>query len=211
MPIEVFRIVNEPVPSNCFVIFDRAYNNDCIIVDPGSESLVDLDNYLSINELLPKFIILTHEHFDHIWGVNYIRDSFQEVKLICNRKCSDMIMDKKKNCSLFYNQIGFELSAADIITEDIDNLLIWQSKELKFYNTPGHSLGGICFIIGNNLFTGDTLIWKKKTITKLPGGSSLGLEKTLNLLDSFKGMGIIVHAGHEDSFKLDSYNIADAR
>lgn len=211
MAIDVVRIINNPVSSNCFVVFDKAYNNECIIVDPGSEDIAELAYYLSINELLPKFVILTHEHFDHIWGVNCLQNSFPNVKLICNRKCSEMIMNKKKNCSLYYDQIGFELLAADIVTEDIDNLLSWQNREVKFYNTPGHSLGGICFIIGNNLFTGDTLIWKGKTITKLPGGSCIDLEKALNLLEGFKGIGLIVHAGHENSFKLDLYNIADAR
>ncbi|MEG2556697.1 MAG: MBL fold metallo-hydrolase [Odoribacter sp.] len=206
----VKQIVNTPVSSNCFVVYDLNISNNCLIIDPGTEKCNELLFYLEKEQLIPEYILLTHEHFDHIWGVNYLRNCYSEVKVVCNRMCSEMIIDKKKNCSVYYNQVGFELLPADILIENIENILIWEEEKIKFYHTPGHTSGSISFIIGDNLFTGDTLIQGEKTVTKLPGGARLDLEKTLNLLGKFKGKNLIVRAGHKDSFELDLYNIADA-
>lgn len=209
MVLQVEIIENTPITSNCFIVYHQN-SKSCIVIDPGTENNRLLSSYLREHDLTIIYIILTHQHFDHIWGVEHLRNCFPAAKVVCNRICSEMIIDKKRNCSLYYNQIGFELFPADILIENIENTLIWEEEEIKFYNTPGHSLGSIGFIIGHNLFTGDTLIQGEKTVTKLPGGSRSDLEKTLKLLERFKGKNLIVRAGHKDSFQLDLYNIADA-
>lgn len=209
MTLVVKRLINNPVSSNCFVVKQQE-GKSCIVVDPGTPENQQLLAYLQKYNLDVIYIILSHQHFDHIWGVNHLRMYYPKALVVCNRICSEMIIDKKRNCSLYYNQVGFELFPADILIENIENTLIWEEEEMKFYNTPGHSLGSISFIIGHNLFTGDTLIQGEKTVTKLPGGSRSDLEKTLKLLERFKGKNLIVRAGHKDSFQLDLYNIADA-
>ena len=78
---------------------------------------------------------------------------------------------------------------------------------MKVYITPGHSDDSVCLQIDNMLFTGDTLIKDVRTVTKLKGGSVKKLEETVRFLSSLKGKGLTVHAGHEDSFLLDNYNL----
>jgi glyoxylase-like metal-dependent hydrolase (beta-lactamase superfamily II) len=199
------KIINYPVTSNCFVLHKSGSTN-CVIVDPGTLDNKELIYYLKKN-LNPVYIILTHQHFDHIWGVNDLRNRFPNIKTISNEVCSEMISNIKDNCSLFYDQIGFKVSMADIITEKINNRLNYEEYIIKFYTTPGHSSGSICFIIGDNLFTGDTLIFNKKTITKLPKGSQEDLTQSKLLLHSLKGLNLIVYPGHGKIFELDKYDI----
>lgn len=207
MSLQIVRIINYPISSNCFLIFDKNINSNCLIIDPGSESNEILYQKLDELKLHPEYIILTHEHFDHCWGVNSLRENFSAIQLIGSAICSDSIQQKKKNMSLFYNQIGFEIDKADVVVPDFDYCFIWNKYKLKFISTKGHTTSSICIIIGNNLFTGDTLIKDLKTITKLPTGSKEELMKSISKFATWIGNGYKVYPGHGESFELDHYDI----
>ena len=98
----VQTFVNSPVTSNCYVLFDRDFGNDCILVDPGSRSEKELISYLDQEGMIPMYIILTHEHFDHCWGVNELVEKYQ-VPIICSQLCAEAIKNEKRNCSVFYD------------------------------------------------------------------------------------------------------------
>lgn len=208
--LTIHQIINTPIPSNCFVIFDKAVGRDCIVVDPGSEDNSQLYRYLEKEQLIPEYIFLTHEHFDHCWGVNDFRDRYPMVKLVCSRICSDAIQSGKKNYSVFHQQPGFEIKPADIVLDDISWQLAWNGKEIKFYLAQGHSAAGIVFFIDNYVFTGDTLIKGIKTVTKLKTASKEKLKETLSLLEAEKGKRLVVCPGHGEMFELDDYDLEKA-
>ena len=209
MGLEVVQIINKPVSSNCFLLFDREVNNDCLVVDPGCEIPDVLDRKLSELRLWPKFIVLTHEHFDHIWGCNALVQKYH-AQIICSTICSEAIQDAKKNHSMFYNQKGFVLPPADICVEDIDWTWEWNGKQITFSLAEGHTNAGIYFRIGKNLFTGDTLLKDLKTVTKLFCGSKDKLVVTIDQIKKLQGEGLRVYPGHGDCFDLDSYDLNKA-
>ena len=200
--LEVIHIENSPVPSNCYIIFDKACRENCIVVDPGSEDSNKLFGTLESIGLIPQYIILTHEHFDHCWGVNAIREKYPNVKLICSAECSNTIQDKKKNYSVFYEQPGFNVGSADIIIENGDNFT-WNDNIISFVFAQGHSASGVIFIIDNYIFTGDEFIKGVKTVTKLKTGSKEKLRISLKFLASQQGNNLIVCPGHGEMFYLD--------
>lgn len=203
----VKRIINTPVPSNCFVVYDKTESTNCIIVDPGTKDNVELLAFISSNELIPQYIILTHEHFDHCWGVNCLAEKYR-IPIICSRICSEAIRFEKRNCSVFYDiNERFVILSPTISIESLNNKLLFADKEVLFFETPGHSDASICFTIGNGLFTGDTLIKGNRTVTKLPSGSNLKLKESLAKIINYKGQGLIVYPGHGDLFELDNYNL----
>lgn len=204
------RIENVPINSNCFVLFDRAVGDNCIIIDPGSEDNTHLFQYIDQEGLLPEYIILSHEHFDHIWSVNELRDRYPEIRLVCTGICSDAIQDKKKNFSVFNKQPGFEIAPADILIEDMNWSLHWGGYHLRFEPAQGHSAAGIIFFIDRFVFTGDTLIKDIKTVTKLKTASKERLLESISLLEKEKGNHYIVCPGHGVIFELDGYDLQKA-
>lgn len=204
MSIIVKRIINKPIDSNCFIVFTKE-NNKCIIIDPGSEDSSEIISFIKGNELIPKYIFLTHEHFDHIWSVNELKTEF-DIQLCCSPMCSDRIINKKKNLSLFYNQVGFETHPSDLIVSPNESLSI-NSISIKIIDTPGHTDSSICIQVENNLFTGDTIIDGEKTPVKLPTGSLEALNDSLILLKNmFRNYSDVdIYPGHGNTFKFSDF------
>lgn len=205
--LEIRSFVNSPVTSNCYVLFDKVHGNDCIIIDPGSRDEQELFAFLTEEGLSPKYIILTHEHFDHCWGVNQLVDRYH-IPIVCSQLCADSIKYEKRNCSVFYdNKNAFTIDSETISTESIDNVLVFGNYKIHFYYTPGHTDSSISFVVDGFLFTGDTLIKDEKTVTKLPTGSVEKLKESLQLYSSMQGEGYCVYPGHGGSFQLDYYMV----
>lgn len=203
----VHRIVNQPITSNCYVVYDKADGNECFLVDPGSKNEKELLDYLGQEKLEPKFIILTHEHFDHCWGVNQLVDHYH-IPIVCSELCSEAIKYEKRNCSVFYdNREAFTIKSETISVESISNTLVFHGNKLKFFNTSGHTDASISFVVDKYLFTGDSLIKDEITVTKLPTGSVEKLNETFEILAKFKGRGLKVMPGHEEEFLLDDYDL----
>lgn len=206
MEVIIEKIVNSPINSNCFIIYQRNCAS-CIIVDPGSKDSVEIIAFITKNNLKPEFVILTHEHFDHIWGVNELKLNYN-VKIICSQLCSDKIVDRKKNMSIFYDQIGFETYPCDISIESVENILFWNDIKIDFIRTPGHTDCSISFLISDNIFVGDFIIPGFKTVTKLPSGSKNDLIESLNFIkENHKKQNFKVYPGHGDLFMLDQINL----
>lgn len=208
--LRIHRFINRPVTSNCFVLFDKEKGDNCIIVDPGSNSELELFEFIDKEVLSPQYIILTHEHFDHCWGVNALVHRFH-IPIICSQLCAEAIKYEKRNCSVFYdNKEAFAINSETVSIESIGYILGFGEHLIRFINTPGHSDASISFIIDSFLFTGDTLIKDERTVTKLPTGSVKKLKESLELLFSLQGNGYYVYPGHGESFLLDSYEIEQA-
>ena len=197
MSLRIKTIKNNPVTSNCYIV-SCSMGNSCVIIDPGSRDCVSLLIYLEREHLLPEYVILTHEHFDHIGGVDALRKHFN-IQLIASRGCSEAIGIPKRNMSVFYDGRGWRIGKADIITEEVRSLK-WEKYHLDFIESPGHTLNGISISIEDVLFTGDTMIHNLKTVTKLPGGDKKQLRKTLTHLFSQFSPCVKVLPGHGEAF-----------
>ncbi|MBQ9312829.1 MAG: MBL fold metallo-hydrolase [Bacteroidales bacterium] len=203
----IHTIVNQPITSNCFILYDNTIDNNCIIIDPGSKNVGTIVDFIQKTVLIPKYIILTHEHLDHCWGVNSLVERFY-IPVVCSKLCSEAIQNEKRKCSVFYdNKEAFSIHCDTISIESLDFVLSFSDKKVYFFNTPGHTEASICCLVDKCLFTGDTLIKDMKTITKLPTGSAEKLKKSIELFSKMKGNGFTVYPGHEKKFELDKYDI----
>lgn len=200
--ILIEKFVNHPVSSNCYLIYKKGIPN-CIVVDPGSDNPKDLLSFLNANNLKPEYIFLTHHHFDHIWGVNYLIGRFRS-KVLSSKICSEKIVDHKLNLSLFYDDKGFVVPPADLLVENCNFCFDWEDTKIKFYNTKGHSESCISILVNNNLFTGDALLRDVKPVTKLPGGNKKSLATTYSLFQLLLNDNpeIMIYPGHGEMFKL---------
>ena len=191
--------VCQPYLSNSYVVTYGSRKNS-VVVDPGEINDQLVYKHLFENQLKVEYILLTHEHFDHVAGLNYLRQCF-DCQLIASAECSEAITDPKKNMSRYYN-MPFSCSPADILVEDKDFHLIWNGTAIRFIKTQGHSRGSICFSFDDILFTGDTIIKDVKTPTNLPGSDKEKLAGSFDrIMDIFKEE-TIVYPGHGAMFRL---------
>ena len=157
MEIEVIQLENQLMKSNCFILADKSAGA-CVIIDPASEKAEREIDYIEKNILHLDYIILTHIHADHCWGVNTLRRQYPEVKVIAaDDKYS------KREIMLFFRMwhedlnYTYKMEPAEIQINE-DGKMDWVGHEIKFVLTPGHSLGSMCLDVDGMLFTGDTLM-----------------------------------------------------
>lgn len=206
MPLRVTHIKNNPVDSNCFLIYDESINTKCLVVDPGCKDSAPLKEQLAQLGLTPEAILLTHEHFDHIWSCNYLYAKYR-IPTYASRLCTTQIESARQNCSRYYDPPGFETHIETRSVETQDWILSWNGHAIRFFSTPGHSDASVCFIAGSYLFTGDTLIAGLRTVTNLPSGSKEKLSETISKLKDLQGAGYTVCPGHGAIFQLDDYDL----
>ncbi len=188
------KIIRIPVgiyAANCYIVFSDK-NREGIIVDPGG-NVDDLLSYIKENNIIIKSIILTHGHGDHIGGVSELKEELK-VPVMIHSADSNMLVDGSKNLS--------SIMAMGTITVEPDKLLIDGDKiefgglHAKIIHTPGHTPGGICIMIEDNILTGDTLFAGSIGRTDLLGGDYNMIiksikEKLMNYSDNIK-----IHPGH---------------
>ena len=198
--IIVEKLINKPVDSNTYILSDSESEN-CLIIDPGNRDISKLVDYFSVIDKIPLAILLTHEHFDHIYGVNELLKSYPDIKIYGSLKTIERIQNKRKNLSFYYDQFGYEILNAnfEII---LDDSITINSFEIKVLKTTGHTDSSLSYLVEKKLFTGDFLIKDESTITKLPSGNRL------DFLSSFKKFKkiideSIIFPGHGEIFSFD--------
>ncbi len=213
--LEVYTYAFQPIDSRMYVILDLNVNGKAIVIDPCvSEEAYSLLVQHGIKELT---VILTHEHYDHISGVNWLKDLFP-CEVIANKVCSRVICDPVKNRSKYFpalfvfhptevqNQIR-EMNIqpycceADVTFED-DDTFSFGNHTVFMRTTPGHSPSSICIILDNAcLFSGDTLLRTQPILRKPEGDKTIYFEETIPWLQTLDH-GMQVYPGHGDAGKF---------
>jgi glyoxylase-like metal-dependent hydrolase (beta-lactamase superfamily II) len=161
------------------------FGDEALVVDPNEND--DAFELLTVRCIRRVRIILTHEHFDHISGVNAFREKFP-CSVLCSQACAIQIPFPAKNLSRHFNALYYEkpenlqesaaLSSREYSCEADETFtrtmeIAQHGHMLRLFETPGHSKGSICVMLDNQcIFTGDSLIPGMSVVTKLPGGSS---------------------------------------
>lgn len=180
---------------NCYIVVNDE-TNEGIIIDPGADSEKILD-YIESKNIKPVVILITHGHFDHVGAVVDIMDKYG-IEFYINELDEELILKK--------TYIYGDLPKANHYLNDKQELEFAGIK-LKCIHTPGHTPGGISFLMGDILFCGDTLFQQSLGRTDFTGGDFATLinsitEKLMVLDDSVKvlpGHGDITTIGFERS------------
>jgi hydroxyacylglutathione hydrolase len=195
----VKQFINIPIKSNTYVV-SSCNSNKCLIIDPGSIDMSLVINYLQKNNKSPIAILLTHEHFDHIYGVNALTKFYSEITIYGSDKTIERIQDKKKNLSFYFDQIGYEVVGNKCVIQN--NYLMIDLFYIKVFETKGHTDSSLSYLIEDKLFTGDFLIKDEKTVTKFPTGN---YNEFVDSFEKYKNY-IFAHEifpGHGITYKLN--------
>ena len=195
--MEIKRIVNEPFQSNTYVVYG-ANADEALIIDPAGD-VTALLSYIEERKLRTKYVLLTHEHFDHITGTVSIKTSYPDALIACSSTCAYRITDPKLNLSV-YKGTPYISAEADILL-DGNGDLNW-IYPISFLGWGGHSPGGMIFNVDGHLFCGDQFIKNIKTVTNLPGGDKEQVRKCFDFLKTTFSPETTLHPGHGDTMCL---------
>ena len=205
--IEVVRFVNSRFASNTYIIAHPEHD-DVWVVDPGDTDVV-FEWMNTHSKHTVTGILLTHAHFDHIYGLNEIVERFSGcIVYIANDYGNDALRDPKVNGSRYTDEGPIVVSNKAKICYNGKTMQLWDDVEMQTFNTPGHSPDSQCLMLEGMLFTGDTLIKDVRTVTKLRGGSVEKLEETVKMLEVLKGNHPQSLPGHGEEFDLDDYDLS---
>ena len=175
--------------TNCYLVSSE---KAAVVIDPGLESQKVLD-FLNDAEGKERLILITHAHFDHIAGAPSLREK-TGVPIGVGEEDSDALSDPNENLSgRFYPK--FPSFKADRTFADGDIVTVGDLS-FQVIKTPGHTVGGVSYLIENALFSGDTLFEGTVGRTDFPGGDIGALKKSVKKLLTLDPE-TVVYPGHD--------------
>lgn len=169
--LKVSYIVNSVYSSRSYIIAQEGSSKswlvDCGDVLPLVERLTSMVG----GSFSMEGVLLTHAHYDHMYGLPRLISMFPEVRIYTNKYGQKMLANERKNFSRYHEDpINFE-SENVIVCEDGDEIELFEGIKAIVHETPGHNPSCISYEVGDYLFTGDSFIPGIKVVTNLPGGN----------------------------------------
>lgn len=174
--IKIGRIQLGMYQTNCYFLY-REGESDAIVIDPA-DSGDYIYNAMTGKGFNPVAILLTHGHFDHIYGVSELKDKAR-CKVYAFEAEAELLNNPHTNCS---NSVGRPaIVVPDYLFRDGETCEL-AGMTFKVIHTPGHTEGSCCFYFeeAGILVAGDTLFCESIGRSDLPTGS------TRKLINSIK-------------------------
>ncbi len=154
--IKVQTLIVGQLQTNCYLLFDQK-TKEAIIIDPGDDAQY-IENILKDLNLVPKLILATHGHFDHILVAWELQQAYQIPFMI---QKYDEFLVKRMNQSAKYFLKHNSVQLPPKINQYLDTKkpIKFGNDKIKIFQTPGHTPGSICLYYPhqNILFTGDLI------------------------------------------------------
>lgn len=185
---------------NCYLVSSE---NGAIIIDPGFYTS-ELEDFFEENSTKEGLILLTHAHFDHIGGALKLREK-TDVKIGIGEFENKFLSDSSVNLSYLFGE-SLKPFSADVLFKDKEKFTVGDI-EIEVIHTPGHTFGGVSYLIGDYLFSGDTLFNCSIGRTDFPTGDFETLSKSIKKLYTLpnetkvlSGHGNATNIGYEKNF-----------
>ena len=197
------RFIAGRLENNIYLVADEK-SSEAVLID-ATQDLPEIQKAVKDLGVKVKYILLTHGHFDHILGLNSLKKSLNAPAVICK---DDLVISD--NINEFTRLFGLPDSVPpkyDMYIKDGDEILLGSYK-IKVIHTPGHTEGGVCYLVDGKLFSGDTLFRGSVGRTDLFGGNfgklSDSIKSKLFKLDDktevFPGHGDMTTIGFEKKY-----------
>ena len=167
MSIKIKQFIAGQLENNMYLVYDED-TKKAVLIDATAPvpELLDIVKNLGLNV---EYILLTHGHFDHILGLTELKKALGAEAVICH---DDLIIsDNINEFTRFFG--GMEESVPPVYEKFIKDgdVITVGNMQIKVIHTPGHTQGGVCYLLNDNLFSGDTLFMGSVGRTDLFGGN----------------------------------------
>jgi len=141
--------------TNCYLVWDEK-SKECVIIDAADDG-ISISEEIERLQLKPKYILATHGHFDHNLGV-------LDLKLIynipyCASQKDWFLLERQQKTAKHFLKQNIKVPNLEKIDVDLDKVekVNLGEEEIKIIKTPGHTPGGVSFLVGEWLFDGDLI------------------------------------------------------
>lgn len=194
--MKINQIVSNTLSSNVYVLTEK---NSSIIIDAGCT--VNMVSKI-VNNTKVEAIFLTHLHFDHVF---YLKDYVE------NFNCPVYLFNSSNvnnNNFTLKNMVG-NFSMPQNCYKNLNNInkIKLNNFVINCYHTPGHSFDSMCYLIENNLFSGDTLFSNSIGRTDLPTSNITDMKNSLEFLKTLKFNNCYSGHGESSSWQEQQENI----
>ena len=201
--MKIARLIFNPIQENTYVVWDDTL--EAVVIDAGNMGEREneiLAKFIADNGLKPVLALNTHGHFDHLLGVDFLRNRYG-AKFAMSAKDEFLLKGASVSAELFGIRAGDLPESIDINLEGEESVK-FGNTELKIISVPGHTPGHLAFYEpqSNVLFTGDTLFRESIGRTDLPGGDYSWIMRSIieNILPL--GDEVKIYPGHGDTSDL---------
>lgn len=195
--------------SNLKLIVNSIFNSITYILPTDGHGecwLVDCGDIEKVVEqgFKVKGVLLTHCHFDHIYGINKLVDFYPNVEIYTNEEGMKGLINPRINFSKYHDEVE---DFACLFPENIKlitregGLTLYKDFKVEVLLTPGHDSSCISYIIGNKLFTGDAYIPGIKPVTIFPRSNKEQAAESLLQLQQYERNGYMICPGHSEIIK----------
>ena len=175
--------------------------NNYLLTDGDEAVLIDCSGVIPeiLEELKGKtlkYILLTHGHFDHVLGINDMKEKTGTEALV--HKNDIERIEESAKIMRAYGLDCVLIPRIDDFLED-GQIIKFGNSELKVILTPGHTQGCVCYSIDDKLFSGDTLFKGSCGRCDLPGGDFKQIEKSIKNILFKMDDNVTVYPGHGEA------------
>lgn len=185
--LDIKIVTGGPLDVNTYVVGVEG-GSSCLLIDPGAEA--EKVSAMVGNRTVSA-VLLTHGHFDHMLFAQHWLDL--GAKLYVHALDAQALRSPALNLSQVVNT-QLILPAADVLLADGDTICE-AGVEFTVLHTPGHTPGGVCYLSGQTMFSGDTLFYGSYGRLDLPGGDVQEMIASLTRLMQLDG-DTIAYPGH---------------
>ncbi len=195
--MKIHKFVFGPFNENSYVLEDSD-SKKCIIIDPGMYGVQEQQSFIQAIEeleLLPKMLLNTHCHIDHVLGNKFIQDQFGLAPHA--HKLAEKTLDMAVLSAQMYG-LNYDPSP-DLITDlEHHKILSFHGHEFTVLFTPGHAMGHVVFYNSAESYVigGDVLFKGSVGRVDLPGCNAKDLEKSIKEQLYNLPENTTIHPGH---------------
>lgn len=187
--------------TNCYIIFDE-HTKEAMVVDPGYED-EDILDFINTEELKVKYIYLTHCHFDHMEGAQWLKLKV-DAPIISLDLEDENLRDININLSKPITGHGFSVICDKLFFEN-DEIEVGRYT-FRIIHTPGHTSGSSCLYDGEVLISGDTIFSDSYGRVDFPTGNQNEIMKSIKNKLLLLPPETIVYPGHGNSTTIQKFS-----